>query len=69
MFKDVPIIGLRGAKSLKDILVREKIPQIKNEGWCGPSKRPRCEISKHIVHARNFTSFSKNAHTRLGQKI
>ena len=36
VFRDVPIIGFRKAKSLKDILVRAKIPQIKNKVWCGP---------------------------------
>ena len=55
---DVPIIGFRRAKSLKDILVRAKIPQIKNKGCCGPCKGPRCEICKHIVPTRNFTSFT-----------
>ena len=56
VFRDVPIIGFRRAKSLKDILVRAKIPQIKNKGWCGPCKGPRCEICKQIVPTRNFTS-------------
>ena len=56
VFRDVPIIGFRRAKSLKDILVRAKIPQIKNKGWCGPCKGPRCEICKHIVPTRNFAS-------------
>ena len=31
VFRDVPIIGFRRAKSLKDILVRAKIPQIKKK--------------------------------------
>ena len=31
VFRDVPIIGFRRAKSLKDILVRAKVPQIKNK--------------------------------------
>ena len=56
VFRDVPIIGFRRAKSLKDILVRAKVPQIKNKGSCVPCKGPRCEICKHIVPTRNFTS-------------
>ena len=56
VFKDVPIIRFRRANSLKDILVRTKVPQIKNKGWCGPCKRRTCEICKHIVPTRNFTS-------------
>ena len=60
VLRDVPIIGFRRAKSLKDILVRAKTPQIKNKGWCGPFKGPRCEICKHIVPSRNFISSTAN---------
>ena len=55
VLRDVPIIGFRRAKSLKDILVRTKIPELKNKGWCGPCKGPRCETRKHIASTRNFT--------------
>ena len=55
VFRDGPIIGFLRAKSLKDILLRPKIPQIKNKG-------PRCEICKHIVPTRNVTS-STTKHT------
>ena len=44
VFRDVPIIGFRRAKSLKDILVRANVAQIKSQGWCGPCKGPRCKI-------------------------
>ena len=56
MFKDVPVIGFRKAKNLKDILVRAKVLQIKSKGWCGACKGQRCEICKHIVLTINFTS-------------
>ena len=56
LFRDVPITDFLRAKSLKDILVRVKIPQIKNKGWCCPCKGPRCQICKYIVPTRNFTS-------------
>ena len=59
VFRDVPIIGFSRAKSLKDILVRAKLPQIKNSGWRGPCKGTRCEIRKRIVPTRNFTSSTK----------
>ena len=62
MSRGAPIIGFPRAKSLKDILVRSKIPQIRNKGWCGPCKRTRCEICKHIVPTRSFTS-STTKHT------
>ena len=54
MFRDVPTIGSRRAKSLKVILVRAKVPQIKSKGGCGPCKVPRC-ICKHIVPTKSFT--------------
>ena len=56
VFRDVPIIGFRRVKSLKDILVRAKMSQMESKGWCVPCKGPRCEICKHIVPIRNFTS-------------
>ena len=55
VFRGVLIIGFLRAKSLKHILERAKIPQIKNEGWCGPFKGSRFEIWKHIVATRIFT--------------
>ena len=42
VFHKVPIIGFRRAKSLKDILVRAKVPPVlKKEGFCGPCKKSR----------------------------
>ena len=31
-------------------------PLQKNEGFCGPCKKPRCEICKHIVNTNSFKS-------------
>ena len=57
LFHKVPIIGFRRAKSLKDILVRAKVPPVlKNEGFCGPCKKSRCEICEHIVSTDSFKS-------------
>ena len=51
VFHNVPIIAYRRAKSLKDILVRVKIPPVqKSEGFCGPCKKLRCEICEHIKY-------------------
>ena len=58
VFIDVPSIGFRIAKSLKGILVKTKIPQIKNESWCFPCKGPRCEIYNFIIPTWNLTSSS-----------
>ena len=57
VFHKVPIIGFRRAKSSKDILVRAKSSPIqKNEVFCGPCKKLRCEICEHIVSADSFKS-------------
>ena len=59
VFKDVPIIGFRRAKSLKDLLVRAKVPSLsKNEGSCGPCNKPRCKICPRISKSTTFQSFS-----------
>ena len=45
VFENVSIIGFKKGKSLKDILVRAKVPPPKTEkGFCGPCNKPRCEI-------------------------
>ena len=42
---------------MKDILVRAKVaPVLKNEGFCGPCKKSRCEICKHIVSTDSLKS-------------
>ena len=51
VFHKVSIIGFRRAKSLKDILVRAKVPPLQeNEGVCEPCKESRCEICEHMVN-------------------
>ena len=59
VFHKVLIIGFRRVKSLKDILVRAKVPPVlKNERSCGPCKKSRCEICEHIVSTDNFKSIT-----------
>ena len=59
VFANVPIIGFKRGKSLKDILVRAKVPPLKTEkGFCGPCNKPRCEICKHITKTHQFESSS-----------
>ena len=61
VFKEVPIIGFRRAKSLKDLLVRAKVPPLyKKEGSCGPCNKPRCKICPRITKSTTFKSFSNS---------
>ena len=72
VFRDIPIMGFRRDKYLKYILVRAKIPQIKNKGCCGSCKEPRCEIYVHIIPTKSFllqNHLLQNANMRLDQKI
>ena len=56
-FHKVPIISFRRAKSLKDILVRAKVPSVqKNAGFCGTCKKLRCEICEQIVSTDSIKS-------------
>ena len=60
VFHKVSVIGFRRTKSLKDILVRVKVsPVMKNEEFCGPCKKWRCEICEHIVSTDSFESITK----------
>ena len=55
VFGNVPIICFKKGKSLKDILVRTKVPPLKTEkSFCGPCNKPRCEICKDITKTRQF---------------
>ena len=53
------IIGFKKGKSLKDVLVRTKVPPLKTEkGFCGPCNKPRCGIFKYITKTHQFESSS-----------
>ena len=61
VFKEVPIIGFRRAKSLKNLLVRAKVPPLyKKEGSCGPCNKPRCKMCPRITKSTIFKSFSNS---------
>ena len=60
VFENVPTIGFKKGKSLKDILVRVEVPPLKTkESSCGPFNKPRCEICKHITNKHQCESSSK----------
>ena len=59
VFEKVPIVGLRRAKSLNDILVRATVaPLEKKKGCCRSSRGTRCKICKHAVTTETFRTFS-----------
>ena len=57
VFENAPLMRFKKEKSLKDILVRAKVPPLKTEeGFCRPCNKPRCEISKCITKTPQFES-------------
>ena len=39
VFPDVPVVGFQNGKSLKDYLVRAKLPKIDESGRCEPCEK------------------------------
>ena len=64
VFRDVPIIGFRRAKSLKDILVRAKIPQIKKK-----LKDLDVKFANILYLLEILNHLLQNAHMILGREI
>ena len=55
VFKDVPLVGFRKGKSLKDILVRAKVPPIENEaGGSESCSGKRCGVCPYIQNTSDF---------------
>ena len=56
VFAETPILGFRNGKSLKDMLVRAKVPPIQNEkGKCEGCSGKRCGVCAHIKECSEFT--------------
>ena len=69
VFRDVPVIGFNRAKSLQDILVRAKIPQIKNDVDATLVKDLDVKFSNILYLLVILPHLQQNAHMKLGQKI
>ena len=56
VFQDVPIVGFRNSKSLKDMLVRAKVPPLKQtEGSCKGCSGKRCGVCSFIKCTTQFS--------------
>ena len=55
VFKDPPIVGFRRGKSLKDMLVRAKVPPLVNEGGkSGGCSGKRCNVCPFVSNTAGF---------------
>ena len=61
VFENVPIVGLRKGKSIKDFLVRAKVPPPqKPKGGCTSCSGKRCQICNVIKTTDNFQVITKD---------
>ena len=62
VFTDIPRIGFKNGKSLKDHLVRSVLPKIDVAGNSGPcsGKRPPCELCKLMKKTSTFKKRNSN---------
>ena len=56
VFPNVPVIGFRNGKSLKDFLVRATWPKLNGSGRCEPCGKKTCLICDSISTATTFTT-------------
>ena len=58
VFTDVSVVGFRNGKSLKDYLVRAKLPKLHESGRWEPCGRKNCLVCDSISTTTTFTSES-----------
>ena len=57
VFPNVPVVAFKRGRSLKDILVRAKLPSINsNSGGSGLCNSKRCQVCKFVVDTGEFVS-------------
>ena len=56
VFPDVPVVGFQNGKSLKDYLVRAKLPKLDESGRCEPCGKKICLVSDSISTTITFTT-------------
>ena len=56
VFPDVPVVGFRNGKSLKDYLVRAALPKTNETGRCEPCGKKTCLVYNSIRTTTTFTT-------------
>ena len=56
VFPEVPIVGFRNGKSLKNYLVRTALPKMDNAGGSEPCGKGTCQVCDHIITTNTFTT-------------
>ena len=57
VFSDIPVVGFKKGRSLKDLLVRAKLPEV-NSGYkgCEGCQKPRCRVCPFIKTTGEFSN-------------
>ena len=56
VFPDMPIVGFRNGKSLKDYLVRAKLSKLEESGRCEPCGEKTCLVCDSVSTTTTFTT-------------
>ena len=56
VFPDVPVVGFRNGKSLKDYLVRAKLSKLEESGKCEPCGKKSCLVCDSLSTSTTFTT-------------
>ena len=56
VFTEVPIVGFRNGKNIKDYLVRAVLPKADNVGGSEPCGKRTCQVCDHITTTNTFTT-------------
>ena len=73
VFADIPVVGFKRGKSLKDLLVRAKLPNIESEqqettrGSCGHCHYRACKICKDLPETETFTGGNGKTYNIAGE--
>ena len=59
VFSEVPIVGLRNGKSLKDYVVRAALPKLDNAGGSEPCGKGTCQMCNHIITTNTFITVTQ----------
>ena len=63
VFGSVPVIGFKRAKSLKDILVRAKLPPIhQDQGGCKICNQDNCDVCFNVKETSTFSDVKGRLH-------
>ena len=70
VFGDIPIVGFRRGKSLKDMLVRAKVPPVVEiEGKSEGCLKKSCSVCPHVKTTSEFTSKDGQTYSIRGSKL